>query len=73
MLFDWFNSEKPNVYLGSLAVVNDSNISKIESFFSISGNSLQDHMRKKLEEIFASTVFLTLMNRRNLTLAWMSL
>lgn len=52
MLFDWFNSEKPNVYLGSLAVVNDSNISKIESFFSITGNSLQDHMCEKLEEIF---------------------
>ena len=52
MLFDWFSSEKPNVYLGSLAVVNDSNLSKIESFFSITGNALQDHMRKKLEEIF---------------------
>jgi hypothetical protein len=52
LLFDWFCTEKPNVYLGSLAVVNDSNLSKIESFFSITGSSLQDHMRKKLEEIF---------------------
>ena len=52
MLFDWFSSEKPNIYLGSLAVVNESNLSKIESFFSIADNSLQDHMRKKLEEIF---------------------
>lgn len=52
LLFEWFRTEKPNVYLGSLAVVNDSKLSKIESFFSITGCSLQDHMRKKLEEIF---------------------
>ncbi|WP_342804437.1 hypothetical protein [Alteromonas sp. M12] len=52
MLFDWFSSAKPNVYLGSIAVVNDSNLSKIESFFSITGNSLQDHIHQKLEEIF---------------------
>ncbi|MFT2092018.1 hypothetical protein [Paraglaciecola sp. 2405UD69-4] len=52
MLLDWFKPEKPNVYLGSLAVVNDSKISKVESFFSMTGNSLQGHMRKELQEIF---------------------
>ena len=52
MLFDWFSSEKPNVYLGSLAVANSSHFSKVESFFYITGDSLQDHMHKKLEDIF---------------------
>ncbi|MER2494895.1 hypothetical protein ABS858_02205 [Vibrio neptunius] len=55
MLFDWFKSDKPNVYLGSLAVVSEDNLSKIESFFSFSGSSLQDHMRCKLEDIFCLT------------------
>lgn len=52
MLFDWFKSEKPNVYLGSLAVVSEDSLTKIENFFSFTGESLQDHMRDKLEEIF---------------------
>ncbi|TMO82003.1 hypothetical protein CWC16_02420 [Pseudoalteromonas sp. S3776] len=52
MLFDWFSAEKPNVYLGSLAVVNNSHFSKIESFFYITGDSLEDHMYQKLEEVF---------------------
>ncbi|MEP7706366.1 hypothetical protein [Paraglaciecola sp. 25GB23A] len=52
MLFDRFKSEKPNVYLGSLAVVSEDNFTKIENFFSFTGNSLQDHMRTKLEEAF---------------------
>lgn len=52
MLFNWFESEKPNVYLGSLAIANDSKRSKIETFFSITGNTLHDHMREKLEEVF---------------------
>ncbi|TOL32739.1 hypothetical protein CGH99_24170, partial [Vibrio parahaemolyticus] len=55
MLLDWFKSDKPNVYLGSLAVVSEDNFSKIESFFSFSDSSLQDHMRRKLEEIFCLT------------------
>ncbi|NRF16391.1 hypothetical protein [Vibrio coralliilyticus] len=52
MLLDWFKSDKPNVYLGSLAVVSEDHFSKIESFFSFSDSALQDHMRRKLEEVF---------------------
>lgn len=53
MLVDWFKTKKPNVYLGSLAVVNGSNLYKLVSFFSIVGRSLQEYMLKKIEDIFS--------------------
>lgn len=53
MLFNWFkSSEKPNIYLGSLAVASEGKLSQIEKLFSITNNSLQDHMRHKLQEVF---------------------
>ena len=52
MLFDWFKSEKPNVYLGSLAVVSESKLSNIEQLFTFNHDYLHDHIREKLEEIF---------------------
>ncbi|EHR1165327.1 hypothetical protein L3I74_004528 [Vibrio parahaemolyticus] len=55
MLLNWFKSDKPNVYLGSLAVVSEDNISKVESFFFFRNGLLEDYMRRKLEEIFCLT------------------
>jgi hypothetical protein len=50
--FDLFKTEKPNVYLGSLAVVSAGKLANLENIFSLQGNSLHAHMRDKLEEIF---------------------
>ena len=64
MLFDWFKSEKPNVYLGSLAVVSESKLTSVENLFTFNNDYLHDHMREKLEEIFTLNSIPTIENQK---------
>ncbi|WP_305374801.1 hypothetical protein [Photobacterium leiognathi] len=52
-MFDrWLKKEKPNIYLGNLAVTSEDYLAKIENVWRIGEPLLEDHLRAKLKDIF---------------------